>query len=173
MNEEQLYYKEKYFKYKLKYQTLKKQHIDGGGFSLSSSTAVKTPVNTKTTITTTAQVVAEKTTSDFTSDVILSRLYELLDSGNKETETLIHRVNGQRSDAIDTNNYKIKKLMGAEMDNPTTNITIYNLSNLDHIEKMLHKVLYLAKLIPSLKNYIPDVEKLKKYLKDKLKKEFF
>jgi len=166
MNEEQLYYKEKYFKYKLKYQTLKKQHIDGGGFSLSSSTAVKTPVTT----TTTAPVVANKTKSTFTSDVILSRLYELLDSGNKETETLIYRVNGQRSDANDSNNFKIKKLMTTEIGKPTAiDITKYDLSNIDHIDKMLYKVLYIA----NSKSYIHDLGQLKKYLIGELKKKFF
>jgi len=178
LTEEQLYYKEKYFKYKLKYLTLKEE-LEGGGLFSSKKTepansAANKPAtddNKKFKAAVTAVVATkalekkaptEKKVSSSNPDEILTFLRELLDP--KYTEKTIRRLPEQRWDTANTNNYKIKKLIDEEMGGK-----IYNLSKFEDIENMLSPVLKTA----NMKGYLVDIRELKKYLRHNLKKKFF
>jgi hypothetical protein len=154
LTEEQLYYKEKYFKYKLKYLTLKEE-LEGG---FTNPFASKKPAPAPAP----APAPTEKKVSSSSPDEILTFLRELLDP--KYTEKTIRRVDGQRWDTANTNNYKIKKLIDDEMGKRK-----YNLSIFEDIENMLFPVLKTA----NDKGYLLNIEKLKIYLRHNLKKKFF
>jgi hypothetical protein len=164
MDEEQLYYKEKYFKYKLKYLTLKEELE--GGFKVSNPFASKKPATTAepapAPAPAPAPTVTEKKVSSSSPDEILTFLRELLDP--KHTEKTIHKVDGQRWDTAITYNYRIKKLIDEEMGQRK-----YNLSIFEDIENMLSPVLKTA----NDKGYLLDIGKLKTYLRHNLKKKFF
>jgi hypothetical protein len=162
LTEEQLYYKEKYFKYKLKYVTLKKQ-LDGGGFFTSKkSEPVKTAATVPAPAPAPAPTVTEKKVSSSSPDEILTFLRRLLES--QYTEKYISRLPNQRWDTLNTYNYRINKLITAEMEQGK-----YNLSIFEDIENMLSPVLKTA----NIKGWLLDIDGLKKYLRRNLKKNFF
>ena len=164
LTEEQLCYKEKYFKYKLKYVTLKKQ-LDGGGFFTSKKTvpvktAASAPVPTPTP--TPTPTVTEKEVSRSSPDKILTFLRKLLDS--QYTGEYIKRLPDQKADTLNTYNYRINNLITEEMEKGKYNLTIF-----EDIENMLSSVLKIA----NDNLWLINIDKLKKYLSRILKKTFF
>ena len=155
MDEEQQYYKEKYFKYKLKYLTLKEELEGGGIFSSKKTEPAKTAVTAVV-----APAAAEKKVIN--PDDVITFLKGLLES--KFTEKTIRRLPDQRGDTSNTYNYKIKKLIDEEMGKNK-----HDLSKLENIENMLAPVLKTA----NMKEWLISISDLKTYLRGKLKKKIF
>jgi len=155
LTEEQLYYKEKYFKYKLKYLTLKEE-LEGGGFFSSKKTE---PAKKAVTAVVAAQTIAKKNTtapaatakkpavvatpaakkpivlnkSKTNGGIIESNIEELIDNSKKE----FFKENGNMGEMKDN----IKRIMEKTMRTQREDYGIgYDLSNLDQVKTMLTKV---------------------------------
>jgi hypothetical protein len=158
MDDEQLYYKEKYFKYKLKYVTLKKQL--GGDFKGTKEIEKKIKQQQKDAAKIAVQ--KQKDAAD-THNKVREHLAKLLMDIKGKEEYIINSGSFSLSYV-----YHIDTLINEELKPPDDKTMIkysfkYSLNNKDHIKKLLENVLHKAKK----KKYIdPDkhYDKLYNYL---------